>query len=241
VTNEQLSQALRSLLKDKGWSQAAFAGALGISIPTAKRWLKGEGLLLRDWLRALETLGLTLPELLERAGEGSSQFFYSAEQEGALARTPSLLAYFDLLLAGETPAAIARTHGVAKTDTAHFLGRLAKLKLIEWLPKDRVRLLVTGEPRWNPAGPLAAKFRRQTLREFTDRFGDDPASLRIGIYGLSEESLRSLPSLFGEVLETLRRRELGDRRQAGRTRKVTVLLGAAPLTPSMLELPTRNR
>lgn len=239
---EHLSRALRSLLREKGWSQKAFAEALGVSLPTAKRWLKGEGIALADWLRSLEAAGISWAELLERAGGISSdQFSYTLAQEEALSRTPGLLAYFDLLLGGDSPTSIARTHGLSKAQTAELLGQLARQKLIDWLPKDRVRLLVKGEPRWNAAGPLAKKFRRQTLREFTEQFGEDAERMRIGLYELSEESLTVIPSLLTEVLEKLRQRELRDARGAARRKKACVILGSAAFTPSIFRLPTRSR
>jgi len=233
-----LTLALRQLLREKGCSQAAFAKALGISLPTAKRWLRGEGISFQDWLRALEASGISLGELIERAGlDNYRQFSYSPAQDKALAQTPGLLAYFDQLLAGKAPAEIARAHRLPKTATAQYLGALAKVGLIEWLPKDRARLLVRGEPRWNPQGPLAQKFRRQTLREFTDRFGDDPGALRLGIYELSEETEGALPGLFTEFLEKLRHREISDARSPRARRKVTVVVGGARLLPAMLRLP----
>ncbi|RZA09795.1 MAG: XRE family transcriptional regulator [Proteobacteria bacterium] len=232
-----LQSAFRAILREKGISQPKLAALAGVSLPTAKRWVKGEGISLQEWLKLLTLIGVSLPELLERAGAaGSAHFTYTPSQEEALASTRGLLAYLDLLLGGKTPAAIAKAHALSNAVTSQYLAKLEKVGLIEWLPKDKVRLLIKGEPRWNPAGPLAKKFRRQTLRELTDAYGDDPAAFRIGVYDLSSASRAMISEMNDKFFETLRLREIEDRRRHEKLDKFTVAIGRAGFIPSMLRL-----
>lgn len=237
MISEKLSQQLRASLKELNLTHEQFARRLGVSLPTARRWLKGEGISLSDWGRVLETLGLDLEEFVRKAGMPSKrQFTYTEAQETALANTPGLLAYLDQLLAGRTPAQITKSHGLKATDTTQFLAKLEKLALIEWLPNDRVKVLLEGEPRWNPGGPLAKKFREQILRDFLTTYSSRPENLRAGIYRLSPSSRVQLETLTAELLRKLRSLELNDKDEGARTEAITVLLGQGAFLPAILKL-----
>lgn len=237
MISAKLSQQLRASLKELNLTHEQFARRLGVSLPTARRWLKGEGISLSDWGRVLETLGLDLEEFVRKAGVPSKrQFTYTEAQEAALANTPGLLAYLDLLLAGKTAGQIAKAHSLKAADSTYYLAKLEKLELIEWLPGDRVKVLVEGEPRWNPGGPLAKKFREQILRDFLATYSTRPENLRAGIYRLSAASQAQLGALSAELLRKLRTLELNDKDEGARTDAVTVLLGQGAFLPTILKL-----
>lgn len=208
---EPICQQIRSQLKARQMTQEEFARVLKTSVPTMKRWLRGEGLLFRDLSRMLEALNLRLSEVsLLAEGEVRSSFTYSFAQEETLAREEGLLAFFDQLLKGKTPTQIARKHQLTEKSLVFYLSKLEKLKLIQWLPKNKVKILVSGEPNWNPGGPLSQKFRRQIVDEHLKNHLFDKDRLRVGVYSLSNESQKKISGYLVELSERLRVLELKD-------------------------------
>lgn len=200
-----LMKALAATIRARGLTQAELARRLGVSVPTVKRWLRGEGLDLDGLERLLAEAGLTLSELaaLLPAREARS-FGYTLEQERFFADHPRFLAYFDLLLAGEAPASIARKHGLSERSTARYLRQLEKLGLIERLPRDRVRLTVEGEPKWMPRGPLATRFRQEAIGAFLSEAGE---RVRFGMHRLTSADARKARTMLDELAAFLRAAE----------------------------------
>jgi transcriptional regulator with XRE-family HTH domain len=242
MTNAKvLGGQIRRILKQRGLSQSDFALALRISLPTLKRWLGGSGCSLQDWLRMLNALNLNLAEaahLAER--ELSQQFSYTLTQEQVLAKEEGLLAFFDALLRRKTVAQISRQHSLSERAIIYYLSKLEKLNLIEWLPKNKVKLLVSGEPRWIKGGPLSKKFRRSVIDLHLANHSDDPDLLRVAIYSLSKESSQKVQFMISETIEKIRMLEVMDQAATESKKMITVILGVGFDEPKFLrEIPNR--
>lgn len=214
---------------------------LKISLPTMKRWLKGNGVLLRDWVRMLDMLNLTLVEIAKLAeGELSKKFFYSLPQEQEFAKEDGLLAFFDALLKGKTVSQIARHHSLSERSVIFYLSRLEKIGLIEWLPKNKVKLLVAGEPNWIKGGPLSKKFRRKIIDAHMSRYIDDSENLKIAVYSLGKESSQRVRLLMSEFVEKIRIFEIKDGSNSDSKKLTTLILGMSQDEPPFLcEVPNR--
>lgn len=219
-----ICEQIRRTLKAKNIKQEDFAKMMKISTPTMKRWLRGEGLLFKDLIRLLEALNLNLSEVaLIAEGERENQFTYSLNQEQSLSNEAGLLAFFDLLLKNKTPVQIMRSYGLTHKSVSFYLSRLDKIQLIEWLPKNKVKLLVSGEPKWIANGPLSQKFRQQIVSSHLNHFLNDREHLKIGIYSLGKESVSKLNPLLVELTEKVRNLEIKDS-QAKDIKKLTTLI-----------------
>lgn len=223
---DKICSQIKFHLKSNNIKQDEFAAMLGVSTPTMKRWLKGEGLLLKDLGRMLGKLDLKLSEIsLVAEGEQESKFTYTIKQEEALSKFEGLLAFFDLLLKGKTPNQIAKTYNLTTKSLSFYLSKLDKLQLILWLPKNRVKLLVQGEPNWIKDGPLSQKFRRQIIEGYLLKYGSDHEQLRVGIYSLTKRSHHLISEIFRETLEKIRLLEIKDSQKTDPKRLTTILLG----------------
>lgn len=227
------SRPIQQTLRERNITQVEFAQTLRVSLPTLKRWLRGEGVLLKDWVRMAEALGMSLREIVESVeAQSTRQFTYTEVQEQALAEDPGLLGFFDALLYGHTPAQIARRVGWTAARLNQRLARLEKLGLIEWLPRNRVRLKVQGEPRRRPGGALSQKFRRSVLQTFWEQ---EARMVGIGFYRLSEDSAQVLRQGQRDLQEKARGLEIRDRARGGASVKaVTLLQGLGLFEPEFL-------
>ncbi|MDD4973466.1 MAG: helix-turn-helix transcriptional regulator [Bacteriovorax sp.] len=222
--NSEFNKQIKNVLKLQGITQEEFAQQMKVSVPTIKRWLKGEGVLFTDLIRMLDCLGLRLSEVaMMFEGALANKFTYTLKQEQLFVSIEGLLAFFDQLLKGRSPSQIARTYSLTEKSVVFYLSHLDKSGLIEWLPKNKARVLVTGEPSWIKGGPLSQKFRRQIIDGHIANYVDDRDHLKIGIYSLSKESQLKVNSMLIEVTEKVRGLEVRDS-QSKDTKKITTLI-----------------
>jgi transcriptional regulator with XRE-family HTH domain len=234
---------IKNELKRQGITQQEFAQMMKSSVPTIKRWLKGEGVLLKDWIKMLDCVGLSFSEaLLALDGFFSKSFTYTLKQEQLLSTEDGLLAFFDHLLKGKSPKQIARQYSLSEESMIFYLSKLDKVGLIEWQPKNKIKLLVRGEPSWIKMGPLAQKFRRQIIESHVENYIDNRDHLKISIHSLSGESNQKLPSLISDLTEKVRSLEIKDSQNQETKKLTTVILGYGNNDiPILTKIPNKNK
>lgn len=164
--------ALKRCLKARGLTYADLARALGLSEATVKRCFSLESLTLQRTEQILTVLDMTMLDVAKLAAAPSADApaQLSLEQEKALAESPRLFSFFHLLLFGHTAAKIVKEYDIGKEEAAASLRTLERLQLLELMPRERVRILVTKNLIWRPQGPLRQAYD-QPIRE---RFLDNP-------------------------------------------------------------------
>lgn len=128
----------------------------------------------------------------------------SLEQEKALAASPRLFSFFHLLLFGVPVSTIIREYDIGKAETARSVRQLEKLQLLEILPRDKVKMLVTKNLLWRPAGPLRQAFEQPIRERFLDpRFTGSQAFRKFATRRLSPTSqalmLRKIKRLVSDM------------------------------------------
>ena len=232
---------VKNVIKEKGYTQEEFAQIIGVSMPTLSRWLRGEGLLFQDLNRMLEKLGVKLSDLAMLAeGDLAQKFTYTLEQEDAFVSTEGLLAFFDQLLNGKTVSQIVRSFKLSEKSTSFYLAKLNKLKLIEWLPNNKVKIIVSGEPSWISGGPLSQKFRKQIINEHIQNHLNNREMLRMGVYSLTADSNKKINEKFQEFMESIRMLEIKDTNSGAPKKLMTVILGYGQNdVPILTKIPNR--
>lgn len=226
---KELGRALKLTLRQRNITQKDLAKMMGKSEPTLKRWLRGEGLLLTDWLKMLEVLQLDLTELSEMTKNAhQSSFEYTIQQEKIFVETPGLLAFFDQLLLGKTPQQISKSYQLSGKSFISYLSKLEKMDLIEWLPRNKIKLRVQGSPRWIAGGPLRQKFRKQMLTAFISKY-EQQEELKLNVYHLSKKSTQACAEIIAEAQEQIRRLELKDKFKKEKKELTAIILGQGHL------------
>ena len=165
--NKQALQIIKNKSKSLGLTQAHLAKKMGVSLPTIKRWYGGGTITLESLKLLANEAGLTLTEIFSSIEESTAPSFrYTDEQENFFSSNPDYLAFFDNLLRGYSPSQVQKKFQIADKKVTSYLSKLDKLKLIEWLPQDKVRLLVQGEPVWKVGGALGTKLRADIFQSF---------------------------------------------------------------------------
>ena len=201
---KQAMGLIKNRAKSQGLTQQSLAQKLGVSLPTIKRWYSG-GTMTLDALRKLSNeVGITLTEIFSSIEEGKAQQFnYTPEQELYFSENPSYLAFFDNLLRGHSPQQIQKKFNLSEKKVINFLGRLEKLKLIEWQPKNKARLLVQGEPVWKPGGPLATKMRSDIFQSFLR--SENKSKSHFFLHDYLEEDIDQIKIKIEELIQYTKR------------------------------------
>ena len=160
----------------------------------------------------------------------------SPAQERALAEDPRLLLVFHLLSNDWDVPKIRAEFGLEGPQTILLLAQLDRLKLIDLLPGDRVRLRVPRNYAWRSDGPVLKRHGRAAMVEFLrGDFGGSDAVMKLDIkefssasMGLLRRRIERLAAEFNELAEVDASLPSEARRGAG------LVLALRPWTFSLL-------
>jgi transcriptional regulator with XRE-family HTH domain len=183
-----LMKTLATQMRQQGLTQERAAEALGVSTPTLKRWLAGDGVSLEAVLRIMSLLEVSWEDISAvMISHNERLFTYTRKQELHFVRSPSTLAVFDLLLRGAIPAQILQRSGVSSPSINRYLADLEKLGLIERGVRGKISIIPKGEPQWIAGGPLQLAFLEEALVHFLSK--DVLPAQSFGIYELLPEDV----------------------------------------------------
>jgi len=114
---------------------------------------------------------------------------------------------------------ILESYLIEETEMISILATLDKMKFLELLPNNRVRLLIANNFQWRPNGPIEQYFRSQVQTQFFNTSFDDEGALRVVKNGMLSKKgqrdlhnrLKMIDSLFDEISQQERRLPLQDR------------------------------
>lgn len=185
----QLIDCAKRLLRRQGLTYRDVAQALGLSEASIKRMFSVRRLTLDRLLQVANLLGLTLAELAQEAATQDAQLrTLEAAQERELVSDPRLLLVVVCTLNHWTLRDIVAAYALSEAEVIRHLARLDRLRLIDLLPGNRVRLNVTRDFNWIPQGPIQRFFVEEGLHDFLDSAFENPDD-RFGFsHGMLTES-----------------------------------------------------
>jgi transcriptional regulator with XRE-family HTH domain len=151
----RIVEALKQALRARGLTYAQLARRLGLSEPTVKRMFSRGSFTLVRLEAILRVLELELQDLarMSRGGDAGSATL-TLDQEAVLARDERLLSVFWLLRNDWRFEEILEAFAVSRAQLTLAFARLARVRLIEWGPRERARLAVARDFQWRPGGPV---------------------------------------------------------------------------------------
>jgi transcriptional regulator with XRE-family HTH domain len=205
-----LVDALKKLLKARGMTYRQLALRMRLSEPSVKRLFSTGRFTLARVEELLQILESDFLELARLAGAGRQAIGELTEgQEQALAADPLLLGVAYLLLTGSTPARIRSQFEIGEAEMVGALAQLDRLRIIDLLPGNRVRLRVARNMRWRPDGPLSRRYRAQAIGDlFASSFAQPLEKIRFlageltpASIGLLQKKLDLVAAEFSELME----------------------------------------
>ena len=220
----QLFATLKRLLKARGLTYRDLAGPLALSEASVKRVFASGNLSLDRLATLCELLGLSLAELTAQAAADVPRVRQLTEaQEQDLVSDPRLLVVAACALNHWSAAEIVAHYRIEPLECLQYLLRLDRLRLIELLPGERIRLNLARDFDWLTDGPIRRYFREHGEADFLAARFDADDEAHVFVHGmLSAEAraaflaqIRQLRQRFASGHEDSRAAPIGQKRGVG--------------------------
>jgi transcriptional regulator with XRE-family HTH domain len=191
---------VKNRAKSLGITQSDIAQYLNVSLPTVKRWYSGSGVNIEILKNICDVIEVSLSDVftMVESNEGN-QFTYTDTQEKFFSKNPHCLAFFDYLVRGFSVSRIQKKFSLPRVELEKILNQLEKLELIDWLPGNKAKLKVSGEPAWISGGPLSNKFRESILNSFVN--GHNKKNTKFLLHDYLDSDFNKIKSKLDELLE----------------------------------------
>ena len=189
-----LVEALKLELKAQGLTYPKVARQLGISVATVKRMFSEANFTLDRLDELCELLAIDIAELAQLAETHSRKLGELTDaQEKELVKDHKLLVVTFLVINGSSFADLLGATKFDEHELVRLLARLDRLRLIDLLPQNRVKLLISPSFTWRNSGPIQNFFVERLRDEFLHSSFNKSTDMRSTVSGmLSEKSQRRL-------------------------------------------------
>ncbi len=199
---EHLIQSLKKLLKAHGLTYREVAKQLNLSEASIKRLFSEQHITLQRLDQICQMMELQISDLVQIMTQDNRYHIdcLSWEQEQEIASNSELVLVTVCVLNGWSMQQLVANFQLTETQCIRHLVKLDRLKLIELLPKNRIKLRVTANFKWIEKGPIQQFFQEKIQADyFRSRFEKNSERLIVGNAMLSAPS----NALFQRMMEQL--------------------------------------
>lgn len=202
-----LVAVLKKTLRTQGFTYADVARALGLSEAAVKRMFSIRSFTLKRLEAICQMMDMELTDLLKALDEEQHRIKrLTYEQEQELVSDTKLLLVAVGVRNRLSFEEIIGTYALTQTECIRLLTRLDRLRLIELLPNNRIKLLVAEDFRWIPHGPIERFFEVKVQKEFLESRFHEADELRLFQMGMltrasTEVLLRKLKAVAREFAD----------------------------------------
>lgn len=185
-----LLKTLKKELKANGFTYTDVAKQLGLTQASIKRLFSEENISLTRLDQICQMMSLEISDLVKSMSVQQGQLQYlSEEQEQEITCDLNLLLICVCVLNKWTMQDIVSHYDIPATECIQKLAKLDKLKIIDLLPENRIKLLVDSNFGWRENGPIQKFFQRTIGNEyFKHQFEQDDDVLMVLNGMLSSQS-----------------------------------------------------
>ena len=203
-----LIDTLKKELKRQDKTYQDVAGLLGLSEASVKRLFSEQSFSLDRLDHICEWLGMEFSDLV-KAMELSIQLttHLTLRQEQELVSDTRLIMMAHYLISHWTFSEIIDIYDIPENEGIRLLAKLDRMKFIQLLPGNRVKLLISNDFEWIKNGPIQRFFEDKIQSEFFDISFTNPGECRIFVSGMltrdsNAELIRKIKRLVHEFNET---------------------------------------
>ena len=196
-----LLDTLKKALKAHGKTYADVARQLDLTEASVKRIFSEKHLSLQRLDRICQMLDMEITDLVMMMSENTSRTTQlTQEQEQEIANDVELLLVAVCVLNRWAMEEIMQHYDISETCCIRHLAKLDRLKIIELLPKNRVKLRVAPNFSWLENGPIQRFFREKVESDFFNSRFDRDTEQMIVINGMLS---RNSNAVFQRKMERL--------------------------------------
>jgi len=239
-----LVDSLKRELKARGITYADVAARIGMSEATVKRMFSQKNFTLQRLDEILQATQIDFRDIA-LAGHDESRLIseLSHAQEKEIIGDIRLFIVAVSVLNQLTLAQIVQVYRMTEAEVVQCLLRLDRIGIIELLPNNRVKLLVSRTFRWIPDGPIQTHFREQAYGDYLDaQFDGDHELLRLVNVMLSKKSIAALLDRLQQLAREFSLQHQEDARLPFEDRyAISMLLAARPWLPKSFQAMLREK
>ncbi len=215
-----LVEALKRELKVRGITYAALAPQLKLSEASVKRMFSRRDFTLKRLDDICRCTQIDFAELARAVARDDALISHlTLEQEKEIVSDRKLFLVAVCVLNHVTFDQVVETYNISSAECVKLLARLDRLKFIELLPGNRVKLLVSRTFAWLPDGPIQQFFNHHAHNEFFRSRFNRPDEFMLVVNGMLSKSssadvvgrLKRITREFSELHNDDARLPLGER------------------------------
>lgn len=182
---DALVDCLKAALKSHNLKYRDVAEALELSEASIKRLFSSRNFSLQQVQQVCLMMGMEISDLVQLMTERQSRLQeLSDEQEEEIVRDPGFLIITVCVLNRWTFEDILSHYTFSEHEVVQKLARLDRLKIIELLPKNRIKLLVAPNFSWRKNGPIQQFFLNTIEKELFNAQFDKPDHKLVVLNGM---------------------------------------------------------
>jgi DNA-binding Xre family transcriptional regulator len=180
-----LVKTLKQVLKQQGKTYKELAEFLELSEASVKRLFSEHSFSLERLEKVCEFAQIEISDLVEIMQESQDKISsLSFEQEKELVRDLKLLLVANCLLNHWTFEQIVETYQVEDLEGIQLLAKLDRMKIIQLLPGNRVKIMVSRNFGWLEHGPIQQFYEQSVQADFFKTSFTGPGEFRIFLNGM---------------------------------------------------------
>ncbi len=162
-----LISTLKTMLKSHGLTYRDVGQKLGLSEASIKRLFAEQNFSLQRLDQICQLLEIEISDLVKQMELNYQQLNQlSVEQELELAADIKLLLVAFVVINGWKFEDIITWYDLSETEIIQYLARLDRIKMIDLLPNNRIRLRISPKFSWRPNGPIQSFFTEHLQEDF---------------------------------------------------------------------------
>lgn len=175
---QALISTLKKALKSQGLTYRDVARGMGLSEASIKRLFAEQTFSLQRLDQICQLLGMEITDLVKQMEASQQQLDQlTEEQEQELVSDIKLLLVAFLVINGWTFDDIIRAYKISETEAIRYLARLDRIKLIDLLANNRIRLRISPTFAWRRNGPIQQFFTSNLQDDFLQSRFDETDEL----------------------------------------------------------------
>jgi len=199
-----LIETLKKALKAHGKTYTDVAHQLQLTEASVKRLFSDKSFSLQRLDQICQLIGMEISDLVQMMKEGTQRQIsqLTEEQEQEIVSDLELLLVVICVLNRWTLEDIIAHYDIPETRCIRKLAQLDRLRLIELLPKNRIKLRIASNFNWRRNGPIQHFFQEKVAADFLSGRLDPDTDQLIFVNGMLSPSSKAV---FQRKLERLAR------------------------------------
>jgi len=198
----QMTDALKHALKAHKKTYADVAETLDLSEGSVKRLFAGNGFTMERFEQVCTMINMEITDIVQLMNERSVNLMQlSWEQESEIANDLVLLLVAICSLNRWTVEDVLENYKLTEAQVIHHLATLDRMKLIELLPGNRIKIMASPNFKWIENGPIQKFFHEKVGKDvFNSRFDRQTEKLVVASAMLTKKSNAELQKKLDKLM-----------------------------------------